>query len=62
MTCIGSGRLPRVMGERLPDGTVTGLCIGCQSFQPMSEVVPPSRPEWRREFRIIDHEPDPPSC
>jgi hypothetical protein len=55
-TCDGTGCLPRSMGETLPDGTVTGLCVSCQRFRPMVEVVPPSRPEWPREFRLAEHE------
>jgi hypothetical protein len=56
MICPGTGNLPRVMGEVLPDGTVTGMCVWCKQFHPMREVVPPSRPEWRREFRLAEHE------
>jgi hypothetical protein len=44
------------MGEQLPDGTVTGLCISCQKFRPMYEVIPPSKLEWPREFRLAAHE------
>lgn len=44
------------MGERLPDDTYTGLCISCQEFRPMYEVVPPSRAEWPREFRLAEHD------
>jgi hypothetical protein len=54
-TCDGAGLLPRVMGERLPDGTFTGLCVSCQEFMPMHEIIPPSRPEWSREFRLSPH-------
>lgn len=54
--CDGSNLLPRVMGARLPDGTITGLCVSCQEFRPMYEVVPPSKPAWRREFRLAEHE------
>ena len=44
------------MGETLADGTVTGMCVSCQEFRPMVEVIPPSRPEWRREFRLAEHD------
>lgn len=54
--CTGTDHLPRSMGERLADGTYTGLCISCQEFRPMYEVVPPSKPEWPREFRLADHD------
>lgn len=53
--CDGAGHLPRSMGETLPDGTVTGMCVSCMEFQPMDEVIPPSKPEWRREFRLRPH-------
>lgn len=54
--CDGARNLPRSIGETLPDGTVTGLCVSCMEFRPMYEVVPPSKPEWRREFRLAEHD------
>lgn len=56
--CDGTGYLPRSMGETLPDGTRTGLCISCMQFHPMREVIPPSKPEWPREFRLAEHTPN----
>lgn len=53
--CDGAGHLPRSMGEELPDGRRSGMCISCMTFQPMDEVIPPSRPEWKREFRLAPH-------
>lgn len=58
VVCDGTDLLPRVMGDTLPDGTVTGLCVSCQQFHPMREVIPPSKPEWRREFRLAGHTPN----
>lgn len=52
--CDGTGHLPRSMGA-IEQGEVTGLCISCQTFQPMYEVIPPSKPEWKREFRLAPH-------
>jgi hypothetical protein len=56
IACDGAGLLPRSMGEQLPDGTYTGMCVSCQEFKPMYEVIPPSKPEWRREFRLAPHD------
>jgi len=53
--CDGTGLLPRTMGEEQEDGTRTGLCVSCQQFHPMREVIPPSKPEWPREFRLQPH-------
>jgi len=55
--CDGTGYLPRSMGWKLPDGTYTGMCISCQEFHPMTEVIPPSKPTYRREFRLAPHTP-----
>ena len=55
VTCRGEGMLPRSMGDTAGD-PVTGLCPWCKTFQPMTEVVPPSKPEWPREFRMAAHE------
>ena len=56
-TCPGTDELPRTMGgKEEPDGTVTGLCVWCQQFRKMYEVIPPSHPTWKREFRLAAHE------
>lgn len=59
--CRGTGYLPRSVGELLPDGRRTGLCIWCEQFHPMDEVIPPSKPEWPREFRLAEHQESPPT-
>jgi hypothetical protein len=56
-SCDGADCLPRTMGEQLPDGTYTGMCVSCRGFHPMYEVIPPSKPTYRREFRLKPHKP-----
>lgn len=53
--CNGSHYLPRSMGGQSEDGTWQGMCISCMTFQPMYEVIPPSKPTWPREFRLAPH-------
>lgn len=54
--CDGTGSLPRSMMGQDSEGRWLGLCPGCAGTATMTEVVPPSNPKWKREFRLDEHE------
>lgn len=54
--CRGTGHLPRAMAGQDADGTWLGVCISCMEPRPLVEVIPPSKPEWPREFRLAPHD------